>query len=304
MISRLLSIFVVTLAGVCPAAIAQSPGHDWSAANHLVAGVEFVRTRTAVPLPLEVYCLRVDLRTPGIALHTTGRHAQWRENAEETRRTTTRDFVRESRAAGLNMVAAINADVFEPWPAPWNQRTATNLRGLAISDGVVVSPPAAAAPSFVIYDDGRASILADAGDLAAVRLAVSGYAIVLADGEPQAGNESRHPRTGIGLSADSHYVYLLVIDGRRHASQGATTEEVGRWLLYFGADDGINLDGGGSATMTRYEADAPGDGVLLVNNPVGDGVNWLERDLAGERDRFAPTERANGNNLGVCVGRP
>jgi hypothetical protein len=268
----------------------------------IVEGVQYVRMRVALPRPQSIYCMRIDAQRPGLRFHTTGRHPQWRENSEETVRTTTRDFMRESRAAGVNMVIAINADAFEPWPAPWSERTATNLRGLAISDGVLVSPPTAS-PSFVVYDDGRVAVTEAVQNLAGIRTAVSGFAMVLDDGGVIVGNDSIHPRTGIGVSRDASYVYFVVIDGRRHASQGATTEEVGEWLLSFGAWDGINLDGGGSSTMARFDETAPGDGVKLVNSPVGDGVNWLRRDEASEQLEYVATERANGNNLGVSVAR-
>jgi hypothetical protein len=174
------------------------------------------------------------------------------------------------------------------------------LLGLAVSDGVLVSP-VSGTPAFVVFDDGRAAIVRSLGNLASVFLAVSGFAIVLEEGEVVVGNDSVHPRTGVGTSNDSRYVFFLVVDGRRHASEGATTEEVGRWLLYYGAEDGINLDGGGSSTLVRYNGNTPGDGVELINSPVGDGVNWLQRDAAAERDNYIPTERANGNNLGVSV---
>ena len=60
-------------------------------------------------------------------------------------------------------------------------------------------------------------------DLTGVAVAVSGFGFVLDDGIVLPGGADRHPRTGIGLSADARHAYLLVIDGRRHASQGATT---------------------------------------------------------------------------------
>jgi hypothetical protein len=249
---------------------------------------------------MEIYCARIDIRHPRVRFHATGRHGAWIQNATETRRATTRDFVREARAAGIYMVLAINADAFEPWPAPWDQRTPTNLRGLAVSGGVLVSPPSAE-PSFVVYDDGRMAILPSVPDLEHVQTAISGFAIVLADGVPVAGGPDTHPRTGIGLSEDARYSLLLVVDGRRHASQGATTEEVGRWLLHFGAYTGINLDGGGSATMVRHDPSAPGDGVTLLNHPVGDGTVWLKLDAGLEQKNYVPAERANGNNLGVYL---
>ena len=60
----------------------------------------------------------------------------------------------------------------------------------------------------------------------------------------------RHPRTAIGLLADGRAL-LLVVDGRQPAwSVGMSLEELARLFLEFGAVDAINLDGGGSTTMT------------------------------------------------------
>ena len=72
-----------------------------------------------------------------------------------------------------------------------------------------------------------------------------------------------------GVSRDGRYVYLLVIDGRQGGwSKGASTTDLGRWLKQLGAWDGINLDGGGTATMVV--ADRAGD-ALVVNRPIHNG---------------------------------
>lgn len=58
----------------------------------------------------------------------------------------------------------------------------------------------------------------------------------------------RAPRTAMGVTADKHWV-LLVIDGRQSHSIGATLQETGELLKKFGVVDGYNLDGGGSSAM-------------------------------------------------------
>lgn len=40
---------------------------------------------------------------------------------------------------------------------------------------------------------------------------------------------------------------------------------------------------------------------MLVNQPVGNGINWLSFPPTVEQANFAPPERANGNNLGVLA---
>jgi exopolysaccharide biosynthesis protein len=60
----------------------------------------------------------------------------------------------------------------------------------------------------------------------------------------------RHPRCALGISEDE----LLVVccDGRRtRVDAGLFLDELARLLISFGADEAINLDGGGSATLVH-----------------------------------------------------
>jgi len=56
------------------------------------------------------------------------------------------------------------------------------------------------------------------------------------------------PRTAIGQRADGT-VILLVIDGRRAGSLGATLRDVQEIFLKYNAENAVNLDGGSSTTM-------------------------------------------------------
>ena len=88
----------------------------------------------------------------------------------------------------------------------------------------------------------------------------------------------------------------MTIDGRLPESAGATTEELGSLLAQVGAADGINMDGGGSTTLARWNQET--GTVELLNQPVGDGNAWsADADPA----TFRPTERTNGNNFGVSL---
>lgn len=58
---------------------------------------------------------------------------------------------------------------------------------------------------------------------------------------------TRHPRTALGY--DNNKLYLVTIDGRREGySVGMSLPETAEVLLKLGAEDAINLDGGGSTT--------------------------------------------------------
>lgn len=278
---------------------------DWQIVPYAYPGIRYTQLRAESPRPMDIFCIQVDTQTPGIHFYTTGKVESWVENIAETRRQTTRNFLLSARNEGKKMVIAINADAFSPWPAPYSKETLTNLLGLAVSDGVLVSP-ANNTPSFLVDSQGNASmaITTPATKLEDIHTAVSGFEFCLTDGIPIEGSNSLAPRTAIGLSEDRRYVFLLAIDGRRHASQGSTVAEVGEWLLYFGAHTGINMDGGGSTTLVRWnpERSIENGCAELLNKPVGNGVNWLENSTPElETLHFAPTERCNGNNLGVII---
>lgn len=62
------------------------------------------------------------------------------------------------------------------------------------------------------------------------------------------GGKSRHPRTAAGWTEDGALL-LLVLDGRSKTSRGATLNETAAILLAHGAQEALNLDGGGSTTL-------------------------------------------------------
>ena len=87
---------------------------------------------------------------------------------------------------------------------------------------------------------------------------------------PEIKNKDRHPRTAVGISADGRYVYFLIVDGRQPKhSVGATLTEVGETLKYFGASEGLNLDGGGSTTLVCRGLDGLSQ---ILNSPANSGV--------------------------------
>jgi hypothetical protein len=59
----------------------------------------------------------------------------------------------------------------------------------------------------------------------------------------------RHPRTGVGTTVDGRVLFVIV-DGRRPGySVGMTPVRFAKLFLQLGADQAMNLDGGGSTTM-------------------------------------------------------
>jgi hypothetical protein len=73
---------------------------------------------------------------------------------------------------------------------------------------------------------------------------------------------SRHPRTGLGATADGRLL-LVTVDGRTEAGKGMTEEELAQHMIWLGAVDAINLDGGGSTSMFVEEMSING----IVSHP-------------------------------------
>jgi hypothetical protein len=83
---------------------------------------------------------------------------------------------------------------------------------------------------------------------------------------------SRNPRTLAGVRSDGR-ILLVTIDGRRPGwSAGATLPEAARVMRALGAHDALNLDGGGSTTMTVRGAVVNLSSDPTGERPVGDGV--------------------------------
>lgn len=95
------------------------------------------------------------------------------------------------------------------------------------------------------------------------------------DGEAQGFSETeivakRHPRTGAGVTQDGTLL-LVTVDGRQEFSQGVSLPEFAALMRRLGAINALNLDGGGSTTMTVAGGvvNAPSDGRL---RPIADGL--------------------------------
>jgi hypothetical protein len=275
---------------------------DWNTARQLAPGILLMQDSLQSPRPIRRHAARIDLHQPGLKLTTTSRISEWQPDTRETRRQTVRSFLRSERADSRPVVLAFNADAFTPWPAPFDKETPANLQGFAVCRRQLVSPPSGS-PSLIITSDGKASIrtATDKDDPSQIDFAVSGFALCLKDGQVQPSGDDLHPRTAIGLSADHRLLFVLVVDGRRHSSAGATTAELGQWLLEYGASDAINMDGGGSSTLAWWNNDATTDDKIeLLNRPVGNGLKLLTPDA----DQLSVSERANGNNVGIWLQAP
>ncbi|WP_369370419.1 phosphodiester glycosidase family protein [Promicromonospora sp. Populi] len=153
----------------------------------------------------------------------------------------------------------------------------------------VVARPGAAAGTLAALRVGDRVDIAyglreDAGEVA---VAIGGGVEdpLLEDGEVTSATgdhvELQHPRTAVGFDESGTRAYFVVVDGRQSHSTGMNLYDLGELMAQLGADDAINLDGGGSSEMV---ARMPGDtGTTILNSP-SDGY-----------------ERSDANGLGLFV---
>jgi len=88
---------------------------------------------------------------------------------------------------------------------------------------------------------------------------------------------SRHPRTAVGTTCDGKLL-LVTVDGRQWISLGATLSEMAAIMKRLGATNAINLDGGGSTTLSLMGlvANSPSEG---VERPVANALLVFGRPL-------------------------
>jgi hypothetical protein len=88
---------------------------------------------------------------------------------------------------------------------------------------------------------------------------------------------NRHPRSGVGFSADSTTLYFVTVDGRQEASAGMSLVEFAELMISLGIYQGLNLDGGGSTTLVvnGKVVNSPSD--KNGERPVGNCLLLLSR---------------------------
>jgi exopolysaccharide biosynthesis protein len=101
--------------------------------------------------------------------------------------------------------------------------------------------------------------------------AVGGGPLLMRNGEAYVDGEdekfsasliaARHPRTAVGVTASGELL-LVAVDGRQTISRGVTLAELAQLMKGLGAVDAINLDGGGSTSLSirGIVADSPSEG--------------------------------------------
>ncbi|MDR3170771.1 MAG: phosphodiester glycosidase family protein [Treponema sp.] len=245
-------------------------------------GLDYIEVRIREPR-LQLWAIRVDLTEPALRIVVSeSAPVGGPMQAGIIPSIKVSSFVRHFECLG-----GINTNPFRPASAQEGEER--TILGITVSEHTLVALPYPPYDALVFYEDQRAAIvnqavLTDVGStgLEGIRNAVGGFYAVLRDGQITEAARSergqvRYPRSAAGLSADGLTLYLLVIDGRRPGSIGATEAELAVILRQLGANDGLNFDGGGSSALAlRY----PDGQVRVVNTPIHGGIPGRERSVA------------------------
>jgi exopolysaccharide biosynthesis protein len=242
-------------------------------------GVAYRQITTPAPNPRVTQVIELDLSSGKLALRLTRPDTS---GGKEFRSQTTSTFTRQSGA-----FIGINAGFFGP--VVDSEGVAMDAAGFVVADGVVASPPLIPAADSgivkaVVCFELKRVFIDDAqtcpnqyreGLAAGPRLLREGE---VAENPANSFNQSRHPRTALGVSQSGNKVWLVVTDGRQAGySEGATLIEMAELLKGLGAVNAINLDGGGSSALVYAD---PVHGQRVLNRPIQSGSPGKERPVA------------------------
>ncbi len=231
-----------------------------------------------------IHVVTIDMRAAGVRLLVTPPDAKGSDMPLRARTTT--EFMKE-----YGVQIAINGDGFSPWwsrsPADYypHEGDPVHPRGFTASRGRVYWTTSANFPT--LYMSSRNYLSFDAP--ARPYNAISGDPMLVMGGTPIPNLDSTelHPRSAVGYSRNSRYLYLAVVDGRQPLySEGMTLKELADLMVSLGAQYAMNLDGGGSSTIAVEGTDS---NPRILNSPIDNYIPGRERPVA--------------DHLGIYVGK-
>jgi exopolysaccharide biosynthesis protein len=291
-------------------ASAIAPGHagvvlgPWTPIFKGIDLAKGTNTPSASGMPdLQVaYIARVDLTDPDVQFMTTPRIKSFALDQEETAGLTMGNFLVTN-----NLQLAVDGGYFYIPSQGFNsspdylapQGTPFVLSGLFMSKGQVIVPqegPPNFCSTILFSANNQATVVHNnwpARPTTGVYTAVSGYYPLVINGvnigrSYLSSSDFVHqinPRTAFGVSQDGHYLYIVTIDGRQSGySDGALDWETGAWMTMIGVYNGVNMDGGGSTTLTI--ADSTGKPVD-INHSNAKAANGVDRTVGSHFGVYA-----------------
>ena len=223
----------------------------------LAPGVQALEMKilSSTGLAVKMFVLEVDLKEAHLTMKASSPN-------EEGKLKTKQQMTLQALAydkSGSRVLAAVNGDFFAKDGTPQGiyYRNGTCLKG-TMTDNVctffaITKNKKAIIGSYDEYDSYKENIQEAVGGR--VRLMTNGNVL------PQTVT-ALEPRTAIGVT-DDNVVYILVADGRNFwYSNGMRYAEMGAVMKALGAKNAINLDGGGSSTLSSVRLPDLRTGVL------------------------------------------
>ncbi len=244
--------------------------------------ITYYRRVHTQPRMLVAHIVTVDLSCKNIEAFVTP--PEKGDKAAPLRARTTSQFARE-----FGMQVAINGDGFTPW-------FSHNILDYYPHPGDPIAPNGFAASRGKEYGEGIGPTLFINSERTAtlgnpyrkIYTAISGQSWLVRDKQPvpDLNDSSAAPRTAVGLDGSGKRLILIVVDGRQpFYSEGVTVQEMAELMIYYGGDNAINLDGGGSTTLVIQDSST--GAYRVMNSPIDGGIPGRER--------------AVGNHLGIKI---
>jgi hypothetical protein len=239
-------------------------------------GVTYYRTVQTSPRSLTTHVLEIDTKTvEGLRFLVT---PPVRDTIPQLCTRTTSKFLDDN-----DMQIAINGDEYEylnPTEFPpqnyCDSGDPVRPASYAASRGRVYSQKQPGRPTLYLNQKNEITFDTPKGK---VYNAISGQRMLVVKGAKVGGldSEQLQPRTAVGTNRNGRWIYLVVMDGREEASEGASFNQLADVLVSYGVYSGMSLDGGGSSTMVIEGVDKR---PRLLNTPVNENTAGRERAVA------------------------
>ena len=261
---------------------------EMSVTNHPFPGIAYYAETRRQP-PTRMFVAVIDLTNPKLRLQVSpgGPDPDGPGEWQTTLMRPTKIAARE----GLDFV--VNGDFFrardikdaEGANAAFRADNWSAVSGPAVTHGKIWATSLDRKPSLVVHKNRKVTIETLARPTPDDWEVVAGNTMLVKDGAaiPHE-NQTRHPRTAVGLDATGDKLFLLVVDGRKPGvAVGMSYDELAAEMVRLGCRQAFNLDGGGSS-------------VMAVRDPATREFHILNEPTDGR-------ERPVANALGVSVER-
>ncbi len=236
--------------------------------------IVYYRRVHTVPRRLVAHIVTVDLTCKNIEVFVTP--PEKKDKQTPLRARTTSQFAQE-----FGMQVAINGDGFTPWFSKNIFQYYPHAGDPVVPNGYAVSRSKGYGENrgITLYISSR-NVATFGPNYRNAYNAISGQSWLVKDKQPiEDLNDTRTaPRTAIGLDGPGTRIIMIVVDGRQpFYSDGVTVQEMAELMIYYGGDNAINLDGGGSSTLVIQD---PKTGKYQVmNSPIDGGIPGRERPV-------------------------